>query len=93
MPIRAKTALPTTVQLGAMCLGYLAEQPEALGAFMAEAGYDGRTLMAARGSTGLAHGLIDYVARNEPLLLAFCSNAQIAPESFMAAWRRLNPQM
>ena len=93
MPIRSRQALPSTAQLGEMCLGYLAENPEALGAFMAETGYDGRTLMSARGTPALASGLIDHFARNEPLLLALCSNAGIEPEAFMGAWQRLNPQL
>ncbi|SFZ81942.1 Protein of unknown function [Devosia enhydra] len=92
MPIREQSAVPATTQLGELCLGYLAENPEALAAFMAETGYDGRSLMAARGTPALASGLIDHFARNEPLLLALCSNAGIAPERFMAVWQRLNPQ-
>jgi len=83
-PIDAKS-------LADMCLGYLAENPEELGNFMSQVGYDPASLRASVGSESLGRGLIDYFAANEPLLLAFCANQKLAPESFMRVWVKLNP--
>jgi hypothetical protein len=89
----ARPAQPDINALADLCLGYLAEQPEALAAFLAESGYSGKALMAARGTPALTSGLIDHFARNEALLLALCANAGIKPEAFMAVWARLNASM
>ena len=89
----ARSALPDLHALADLCLGHLAEQPEALAAFLAESGYSGKALLAARGSDELAHGLIDHFARNEPLLLSLCANGGLAPETFMAVWARHNQAM
>ena len=78
------------VALADACLGYLAEHPEDLLAFMQQAGFDPDSLRAALGTTRLQHGLIDYFAANEAILLALCANTGIAPETFMRVWHRLN---
>jgi hypothetical protein len=77
--------------LADLCLGYLAENPEELARFMDIAGYDPASLRGAVGSRQFAHGLIDYFAANETILLALCANAGIKPESFMRTWHKLNP--
>jgi hypothetical protein len=79
--------------LAGMCLDHLVADPELLGRFMVEAGYDPGTLRQALGSDGLRSGLIDYFARNEPIMLAVCDTNGIRPEAFMAVWHRLNPSM
>ena len=38
----------------------------------------------------LQHGLIDYFAANEAILLALCVNAGFSPEIFIRVWHRLN---
>jgi hypothetical protein len=78
--------------LAAACLDYLAENPEHLASFMAEAGYSADGLRAALGSPALQRGLIDFFATSEPLLLALCANAGMRPEAFMAVWHRFNPE-
>jgi hypothetical protein len=77
--------------LAELCLAFLAEDPGQLAAFMAATGHGPASLMAARRSAGLRHGLIDYFAGNEPLLLALCANNGLRPEAFMRVWHRLNP--
>lgn len=72
------------------CLGFLAENPEELLAFMQHAGLDPQSLRTSIGTTRLQHGLIDYFAANEPILLALCANSGTTPESFMRVWHRLN---
>lgn len=86
-----KSAGLTAASLAQMCLGYLAEDPEQLAEFMGAAGYSPAGLRAAMGSNQLEHGLIDYFARNEPLLLALCANNELRPDDFMRVWAKLNP--
>jgi len=89
-------ALPKTVELtprtvGDMCLHYLAENPAQLAEFMSITGYSPDALRKAAGGSMLDHGLIDYVAANESLLLAVSANNGIKPDEFMRVWARLNP--
>ena len=89
MPATDRTA-PDVSTLADSCLGFLAENPEELLAFMQHAGLDPQSLRASVGTVRLQHGLIDYFAANEAILLALCANAGITPESFMRVWHRLN---
>jgi len=81
---------PDAARLGELCLMHLAESPDLLQRFMEVAGYDPASLRAAVDSDSLAHGLIDYFASNEALMMAVCANSGISPESFMRTWHRLN---
>lgn len=89
--LRSETPEPALASLADACLGYLAENPEELLAFMQFAGLGPDALRNAVGSPSLQRGLIDYFASNEPILLAFCANSGLAPEVFMRVWHRLNP--
>ena len=89
MPATDRTA-PDVSTLADSCLGFLAENPEELLAFMQHAGLDPQSLRASVGTVRLQHGLIDYFAANEAILLALCANAGTTPESFMRVWHRLN---
>lgn len=73
-----------------ICLGYLAENPEELLAFMQHAGLDPDALRSAVGTPALQRGLVDYFASNEPILLALCANAAISPEDFMRVFHQIN---
>ncbi|MBN9311398.1 MAG: DUF3572 family protein [Devosia sp.] len=77
--------------LGELCLHHLAENPAQLAEFMAVTGYSPTALRNAAGTPGLDHGLIDYFATNEALLLALAANAGLKPDDFMRVWARLNP--
>jgi hypothetical protein len=81
---------PAAAELGRLCLNHLAEDPAQLAAFMAAAGYLPDTLRRAVGGPELMHGLIDYFAENEPLLLAVCANNRLEPEQFMRVWASLH---
>ena len=87
---RLKAARPTLPALADLCLNHLAEDPELLGQFMVEAGYDPPGLRSALGTPGFHAGLIDYFARNEPMMLALCAANTVRPEDFMAIWAKLN---
>lgn len=87
---RSERAEPSLGPLADACLGYLAEHPDELLAFMQHAGLDPDALRNAVGSSALQSGLVDYFASNEPILLALCANAGLRPEEFMRVWHRLN---
>lgn len=87
---RSERAEPSVAPLAEACLGYLAENPEELLAFMQHAGLDPDTLRRSVGSPALQNGLIDYFASNEPILLALCANSGLSPDQFMRVWHRLN---
>lgn len=89
MPVPNR-AEPDVANLADACLGYLAENPEELLAFMQQAGLDPQTLRSSIGTVRLQHGLIDYFASNEAILLALSANAGVTPESFMRVWHRIN---
>lgn len=88
---RSDKVEPSLASVADACLGYLAEAPEELLSFMQFAGLDPAGLRRAVGTPTLQHGLIDYFASNEPILLAFCANSSMSPESFMRLWHKLNP--
>jgi hypothetical protein len=87
---RLKPERPGLPALADLCLNHLAEDPELLGQFMVEAGYDPPGLRKALGTPGFQAGLIDYFARNEPMMLALCTANTLRPEDFMAIWAKLN---
>jgi hypothetical protein len=90
-PAGPNSAAPTLEALGELCLHHLAENPAQLMEFMSITGYSPDALRRAAGSRGLALGLLDHFAANEPLLLAFCANSAMRPEDFMRVWARANP--
>jgi hypothetical protein len=89
VPVPSRSA-PDISQLADACLGFLAENPEELLNFMQHAGLDPQSFRASVGTERMQHGLIDYFAANEPILLALCANAGMAPETFMRVWHRIN---
>lgn len=88
---RTEKADTSLAALADACLGYLAETPDELLAFMQFAGLDPDGLRRSVGSPALQRGLVDYFASNEPILLALCANTGTTPEAFMRVWYRLNP--
>ncbi len=57
---------------------------------MIQTGVSPDNLRRLVGTEGFAHGLVDYVVSNEPLLLAVAAEAQIKPESITQTWARLH---
>lgn len=88
---RSEKAEASVATLADACLGYLAENPDELLAFMQYAGLDPDALRRSMGTAALQSGLVDYFASNEPILLALCANSGMSPEQFMRVWHRLNP--
>jgi uncharacterized protein DUF3572 len=76
----------TISELADLCLQHLAQNPEQLAEFMVQSGIQPTDLRRLMGTHEFAHGLIDYVVGNEPLLLAIAAANGLKPESIMQAW-------
>ncbi len=85
-----KLSIPSLQELAQMCLDHFAQNPDQLAEFMVQSGLTPQTLRRLVGTDGFAHGLVDYVASNEPLLLEVAAANSLRPDSFVAAWARLH---
>ncbi len=70
-------------------LGWLAGDPEALERFLQLSGLDGAELRASAGSPETGAAILDFLLRNEELLLRFCADAPSDPQAVRGAWTRL----
>lgn len=77
--------------LAVEALAFLGRNPERLVRFLDVTGMRPDTLRAAAETPGFLAGLMDYVAADEELLLAFAEDAGVRPESVMQARHLLSP--
>jgi hypothetical protein len=77
--------------LAVEALGFLSGSPERLVRFLEATGMRPDTLRAAAQSSGFLAGLMDYIAQDEALLLAFAEEAGVKPEGVMRARHLLSP--
>jgi len=66
-------------------LSFIASEPERLGRFLALTGIGPESLRAAARESDFLAGVLDHVANDEPLLLAFAEDARIDPETVARA--------
>src|SRR6266567_3632008 len=71
--------------LAVAALGFIASEPERLGRFLAMTGIGPDSLRAAARESDFLAGVLDHVANDEPLLLAFAEDARIDPETVARA--------
>ncbi len=79
----AKTARITrkiAESLAIQALGFMASDPERLGAFLAATGVGPEAIRRAAADSSFLAGVLDYVAADEPLLLAVAEQAGLAPQ-------------
>lgn len=86
MPPRHPTADPEMLAISA--LSFLAEEPERLSRFLDLTGLSPITLRRAAADPRFLASVLDYLVADESLLLAFAANAQVAPETVVAAAER-----
>jgi len=67
-------------------LGWLANEPDMLGRFLALSGVQPNQLRNAVNDPGFLAGMIDFLMGHEPTLLAFCEATGTKPETVAAAW-------
>jgi hypothetical protein len=84
----------TPEQAEAMALkafAFLTADEERLERFLAISGLRPDTIREAAAAPGFFAGILDYVAADEPLLMALAKELSIKPERIMEAHRTLSP--
>ena len=71
--------------LAIQVLGFLAEDPERLGAFLSMTGLSGAAIREAAREPGFLAGVLEHMLGDENLLLAFADSAGIDPASLAKA--------
>jgi hypothetical protein len=71
--------------LAIAALSYLAGEPERFGRFLAVTGVGPEQIRDAAREHGFLAGVLDHIASDEPLLIAFAEHAELKPASVMAA--------
>ncbi|WFR96514.1 DUF3572 domain-containing protein [Rhizobium tumorigenes] len=66
-------------------LGWLANEPDMFGRFLALTGMEAAQLRNAVNEPSFLGGLLDFLMNHEPSLMAFCVATGTAPEAVMAA--------
>lgn len=69
-----------------LLLGWLANEPDMLGRFLALTGVDPAQLRNAIHDPGFLGGMLDFIMQHEPSLLSFCQACDTTPEHVQAAW-------
>lgn len=67
-------------ELAIAALGFLAADPERLARFLAETGLGPQSLRAAAREPGFLLGVLDHVASDESLMLAFAEENGVDPQ-------------
>ena len=66
-------------RLAVAALSYLASEPEHLGGFLAATGVGPSDIRSAARDPQFLFGVLDHIASDEPLLIAFAQHADIDP--------------
>jgi Protein of unknown function (DUF3572) len=74
-------------------LSFIAEDEDRIGAFMGETGISPDDLRDHATSTAILTAVLDYLTRDESLLLMFAANADIQPERITPALMVLNGEV
>ena len=74
-------------------LTFLAEDDEQISRFVALTGIDPGEIRHLVGKTEFLAAVLDYIASDESLLLAFAANRNIAPERIARAIHALAPRI
>ena len=89
----ARSGTPVDAEaLALRLLGRIAQDPERLGAFLAETGLSPATIRAATSEPGFLGAVLEHVSADENRLLALAAEESVAPETIAAARARLSPQ-
>jgi hypothetical protein len=72
-------------QLAIAALGFIADEPERLGHFLAMTGLGPGSLRNAAREPHFLAGVLDHVAADETLLVAFAAQHEVDPDAVMRA--------
>jgi Protein of unknown function (DUF3572) len=88
----AKLTRALAQDMAAAALGFIAQDRERLGRFLALSGLDPGNLREAAAEPGFLVGVLDYLSSSEALLLAFAATFQIDPTAIATAQRLLSEE-
>ncbi|ARM87929.1 hypothetical protein RHEC894_CH01603 [Rhizobium sp. CIAT894] len=71
-------------------LGWLADDPDMFGRFLALTGVAPGQVRSAVNDPGFLAGMMDFLMNHEPTAMAFCAASGISPETVTAAWRHFS---
>jgi hypothetical protein len=89
MELRASRSKEAAETLAVQALGFLAEEPERLGAFLSVTGLAGEDIRQAAREPGFLAGVLDHMLGDENLLLSFADSVGIDPAGVAKARRAL----
>lgn len=84
-PANRKTRQAAAEELAIAALGFIAAEPERLGRFLALTGIGPASIRDVAREPQFLLGVLDHVAGDERLLLAFAADNDIDPETVMRA--------
>ena len=87
---RLSTGAEAAESLAIQALGFLAGDPERLARFLALSGLGPHNLRQAAASRGFLVAVLDYLAADEPLLVAFAAQQALDPAAVIAARVKLS---
>jgi hypothetical protein len=92
MPINKTSLLAADVaeMLAIQALGYIAQDEERLGQFLALTGIGPAEIRTSARDRAFLVGVLDYVSGDEALLIAFAEHVQIDPGSIVVAQMALS---
>ena len=70
-------------------LGFIAGEPERLGAFLSESGIGPETLRAAAGDPQFLASVLDFILRDDATVTAFSTSSDLHPTTIAAARQAL----
>jgi hypothetical protein len=85
MKRRASGSREAAETLAIQALGFLAEEPERLGAFLSVTGIAHEDIRQAAREPGFLAGVLDHMLGDESLLMAFADSAGLEPASIARA--------
>jgi hypothetical protein len=72
-------------------LGWLANEPDMFGRFLALTGIEPSQVRGAVNDRGFLAGMLDFLMQHEPTLMAFCEASGTSPEVVAAASAHFSP--
>src|SRR6476620_2863640 len=76
----ARITRKSAENLAIQALGFMAGDPERLGAFLAVTGIGPEMIRKAAAEPAFLAGVLDYVVADEPLLIAVAQQARVMPQ-------------
>ncbi len=86
-----KTSAANPQETAIAVLGWLANEPDMFGRFLALTGVEPAQVRSAVNDPGFLAGMLDFLMNHEPTLMAFCEATGTPPEAVAAASAHFSP--